>query len=76
VRGHPGVSNTGNAQNQTSLIQYGFDANDLECEGLGSSIEVSPENSTTCTSRATKQRRPSSVKKLLVEGGLRLRDGV
>jgi hypothetical protein len=76
VRGHPRVSNNGNAQNQASLIQYGSDANDLEFEDLGSSSEVSPENSTTCTSRSTKQRRPSSVEKLLVEGGLRLRDGV
>jgi hypothetical protein len=35
------VSNTGNAQNQTSLIQYGSDADDFEFEDVGS-IEVSP----------------------------------
>ena len=43
-----GVANTGNAQNQTNLIQYGSEADDFEFDEVGSSIEVSPENSTTC----------------------------
>jgi hypothetical protein len=43
-----GVANTGNAQNQIDLIQYGSDADDFEFDEVGSSIEVSPENSTTC----------------------------
>ena len=43
-----GVANTGNAQNQTSLIQYGSEADDFEFEDVGSSIDVGPENSTTC----------------------------
>jgi hypothetical protein len=38
-----GVANTGNAQNQKSLIEYGS-----EFEHVGSSIDVGPENSTTC----------------------------
>ncbi len=46
--GISGVANTGNAQNQTSLIQYGSEADDFEFDEVGSSIEVSPENSTTC----------------------------
>ena len=46
--GIQGVANTGNAQNQLDLIQYGSEADDFEFEDVGSSIEVSPENSTTC----------------------------
>ncbi len=46
--GIQGVANTGNAQNQLDLIQYGSDADDFEFDEVGSSIEVSPENSTTC----------------------------
>ncbi len=46
--GIQGVANTGNAQNQTGVLQYGSEADDFEFEDVGSSIEVSPENSTTC----------------------------
>ncbi len=46
--GIQGVANTGNAQNQVGVIQYGSEADDFEFEEVGSSIEVSPENSTTC----------------------------
>ncbi len=46
--GIQGVANTGNAQNQIDLIQYGSESDDFEFEDVGSSIEVSPENSTTC----------------------------
>ena len=46
--GLQGVANTGNAQNQTSLIQYGSEADDFEFDEVGSTITVSPENSTTC----------------------------
>jgi hypothetical protein len=46
--GIQGVANTGNAQNQTSLIQYGSDADDFEFDEVDSSIEVSPTNSTEC----------------------------
>ena len=46
--GIQGVANTGNAQNQTNLIQYGSEADDFEFDEVGSTITVSPENSTTC----------------------------
>ena len=46
--GIQGVANTGNAQNQTSLIQYGSDADDFEFDEVGSNIDVSPTNTTTC----------------------------
>ena len=43
-----GVANTGNAQNQLDLIQYGSEADDFEFEEVGSNIDVSPANSATC----------------------------
>jgi hypothetical protein len=46
--GIQGVANTGNAQNQIDLIQYGSDADDFEFDEVGSSIDVSPSNSTSC----------------------------
>jgi hypothetical protein len=46
--GIQGVANTGNAQNQTNLIQYGSDAGDFEFDEVGSNIDVSPSNSTEC----------------------------
>ena len=47
--GIQGVANTGNAQNQTSLIQYGSEADDFEFDETGSTITVSPTNTTDCT---------------------------
>ncbi len=46
--GIQGVVNTGNAQNQLGVLQYGSEADDFDFEDSGASIEVSPENSTTC----------------------------
>ena len=46
--GIQGVANTGNAQNQIDLIQYGSEADDFEFDEVGSTITVSPENSTSC----------------------------
>jgi hypothetical protein len=46
--GIQGVANTGNAQNQVGVLQYGSEADDFEFEDNGASIEVSPDNSTTC----------------------------
>jgi hypothetical protein len=46
--GIQGVANTGNAQNQIDLIQYASEADDFEFDEVGSSIDVSPENSTSC----------------------------
>jgi transcriptional regulator with XRE-family HTH domain len=40
-----GTANTGNAQSQTSVVQSGSEAENIEVEG-GSSIEVSPEQVT------------------------------
>ena len=45
-----GVGNTGNAQNVTDVLQYGSTADEFEFEEVGSSIDVSPANSTECTS--------------------------
>ncbi len=46
--GIQGVGNTGNSQNVIDLIQYGSTADDFEFEEVGSSIDVSPTNETTC----------------------------
>jgi hypothetical protein len=46
--GIQGVGNTGNAQNLTDVLQYGSTADDFEFEDVGSTITVSPTNSTTC----------------------------
>lgn len=45
--GVQGVANTGNAQNQVQTVQYGSEG-DFEFDDVGSSIEVSPTNTTTC----------------------------
>ena len=37
-----GVANTGNAQNQIDLIQYGSEADDFEFEEVGSTINLTP----------------------------------
>ena len=46
--GIQGVANTGNAQNQVGVIQYGSEAEDFSFEDSGASIEVSPSNFTSC----------------------------
>ena len=43
-----GVGQTGNAQNQTNLIQYGSESDDFEFDEVGSTITSSPVNTTTC----------------------------
>ena len=48
--GIQGVGNTGNAQNLTDVLQYGSTADEFEFEEVGSTITVSPTNSTDCTS--------------------------
>src|SRR5829696_10095898 len=48
--GIQGVGNTGNAQNLTDVIQYASEADDFEFEEVGSTITVSPTNTTECTS--------------------------
>jgi septal ring-binding cell division protein DamX len=46
--GIQGVANTGNTQNQIDLLQYASTADEFEFDEVGSTITVSPENSTTC----------------------------
>src|ERR671921_545936 len=46
--GIQGIGNTGNAQNLTDVLQYGSTADEFEFEEVGSSIDVSPANSTSC----------------------------
>ena len=46
--GIQGVGNTGNAQTLTNVLQYGSTADDFEFEEVGSTIDVSPSNSTSC----------------------------
>jgi len=46
--GIQGVANTGNAQNQIDLVEYFSLADDFEFDEVGSDVDVSPENSTTC----------------------------
>src|ERR687898_224269 len=43
-----GVANTGNAQNVIDLTQVDGEADDFDFDEVDSSIEVSPESSTTC----------------------------
>src|SRR5215207_6091044 len=46
--GIQGIGNTGNAQTLTDVLQYGSEADEFEFEEVGSSIDVSPSNSTSC----------------------------
>ena len=45
--GTQGVANTGNAQNQIGVFQMGSEADDFEFDEVGSSIELSPTNTTS-----------------------------
>ena len=46
--GIQGVANTGNAQNQIGVLQYGSEADEFSFEDSGASINVSPTNLTSC----------------------------
>src|ERR671910_2733989 len=46
--GIQGVGNTGNSQNIIDLIQYSGEVDDYEFEEVGSTVDVSPTNTTTC----------------------------
>ena len=46
--GSQGVANTGNAQNQIDLVEFFSLADDFEFDEVGSDVDVSPENSTSC----------------------------
>ena len=58
--GIQGVGNTGNAQNVIDLIQYGSAADDFEFDEVGSSIDVSPTNETTCDQQVNQAAAASS----------------
>jgi hypothetical protein len=49
--GIQGVGQTGNAQNQIDLVQYGSTADDFEFDEVGSTITTSPANTTDCTQK-------------------------
>jgi hypothetical protein len=57
--GSQGVANTGNAQNQIGITQFGSDADDFEFDDVGSSIDVSPTN-TTSSNQEVKQTASAS----------------
>ena len=57
--GIQGVANTGNAQNQLDLIQYGSEADDFEFDEVGSSVEVRPNSTTPCDQQVN-QAAPAS----------------
>ena len=46
--GIQGVANTGNAQNQIGVLQYGSEADDFEFDEVGSNVDVSPSSTTEC----------------------------
>jgi hypothetical protein len=52
--GVKGVDNTGNAQNQIGVLQYGYSADDFGFEDSGASINVSPNNYTSCDQQVNK----------------------
>ena len=58
--GIQGVGNTGNAQNVIDVIQYGSEADDFEFDEVGSSIDVSPVNTTACDQQVNQAAAASS----------------
>ena len=46
--GITGNANTGNAQNQIDLIQYGSTADDFEFDDTGANLTVTGDGTTTC----------------------------
>jgi hypothetical protein len=57
--GSQGVANTGNAQNQIGITQFDSNADDFEFDDVGSSIDVSPTN-TTSSNQEVKQTASAS----------------
>ena len=55
-----GVGNTGNTQNLTDILQYGSTADEFEFEEVGSTITVSPSNSTSCDQQVNQAAAASS----------------
>ena len=46
--GITGVANTGNAQNQLNVVQYGSEADDFEFDEVGADLTVTGTGTTTC----------------------------
>jgi len=59
--GFSGVAQTGNAQNQTGVVQYGSTADDFEFDEVGGTITLSPESSTTCDQAVEQAAAASSL---------------
>ena len=59
--GEQGVINTGNSQNVISIEQYKGKVDDFEFEEVGSSIEVSPTNTTECDQEVNQAASASST---------------
>ena len=59
--GIQGASNTGNSQNVIDLIQYESITDDFEFEEVGSSLDVSPTNTTECTSEVNQAATASNT---------------
>ena len=57
-----GAANTGNSQNQIGVIQYASDADDFEFDEVGSSVEVSPTNTTECNQQVNQAASASGSK--------------
>ena len=49
-QGVQGISNTGNATNQTSVLQYANEDTEFEIDDSGN-FEISPSSTTTCDQR-------------------------
>ena len=54
------VGNTGNSQNQLDILQYDSEADDFEFEEVGSDIDLSPTNTTTCDQQVNQAASASS----------------
>ena len=58
--GIQGTANTGNAQNQLDVIQYGSTADDFEFDEVGADLSVSPTNTTECNQQVNQAASASS----------------
>ena len=70
--GIQGVANTGNAQNQIGISQFESDADDFEFEDVGSSIEVSPTNTTSSNQEVNQAASASFMPKPCPRGWTRI----
>jgi hypothetical protein len=57
--GIQGTANTGNAQNQIGVLQYGSEG-DFEFDEVGANLDVSPTNTTSCDQQVNQAASASS----------------